>query len=148
MGMVMDQESIVYGCIKYFPAGNEQLYKHHYQHNCNVLKALPGSEGWPLISKDMFTLPDVVSMYDETQVIALGASYRGIEYEWEQWISSFEALLKKMYWVDATVHLETELSGQHRFSWEAGASCHEPSASPLSVRCEWEHEPAIQRTSY
>ena len=67
------------------------------------------------------------------------ASYRAVEYEWENWLRQFEALLKSMYWVSATVHLETELSGKHTFSWQADEG-HLPSDGELRMSCEWERE--------
>ena len=67
-------------------------------------------------------------------------SYRAVEYEWEHWIAKFERLLKRMYWVSAVVHLETELAGFHTFLWDSADDYHEPSDEPLRVRCEWSRE--------
>ena len=66
--------------------------------------------------------------------------HNSIEYEWERWISRFEAMLRSMYWSSATVHLETELSGKHTFSWESTGAGHNPSDSELKMVCEWERE--------
>ena len=62
-----------------------------------------------------------------------------VEYEWEAWLRQFETLLKSMYWVSATVHLETELSGKHTFSWQSDRG-HVPSDAELMMSCEWERE--------
>src|SRR5690606_41160973 len=69
------------------------------------------------------------------------------EYEWEQWVRKFEALLRNMYWANAVVHLETELAGHHTFIWESD-SCHEPSDEPLQVRCVWSREGALARACH
>ena len=63
-----------------------------------------------------------------------------VEYEWEHWLKQFETLLKGMYWVNATVHLETELSGKHTFHWQADSGSHAPSDAELRMSCEWERE--------
>jgi len=100
----------------------------------------------PFLCGDMFTLPgfDVFSGAYHTQLIHFGASYRAIEYEWERWMQKFEELLSKMYWVSATVHLETELSGKHTFYWEPTTrGCHVPNSGELRVKCEWEREAAF-----
>ncbi len=75
-----------------------------------------------------------------TEVLHFGASYQGIEYEWQHWLSQFESLLAKMYWVSVVVHLETELSGVHSFCWESTGDYHHPGAAVTNVRCEWVHE--------
>jgi hypothetical protein len=66
--------------------------------------------------------------------------YRGIEYEWAEWIKKFEALLKAMYWQSAVVHLETELTGLHTFTWETVDKNHIPGSDDFNIRCEWNHE--------
>ena len=59
-------------------------------------------------------------------------------------MQKFEELLKQMYWVSATVHLETELSGKHTFNWEPSTvGCHVPNSGELRVKCEWEREAAF-----
>jgi hypothetical protein len=141
----MNHESVVYGCIKDMAFGDDGGDSvSHREKNRQILMSLPGIEDWPLLSREMFSLP--VNMTDlneiRTDVMHFGSSYNGIEYEWQQWIDSFENMLKGMYWVSATVHLETELNGHHTFTWEAENSLHEPSDQDLSVRCEWSRESA------
>ena len=43
----------------------------------------------------------------------------------------------------ATVHLETELSGVHTFTWESRRNFHEPGSSEMYVRSSWQQEGAI-----
>lgn len=141
----MSQESVVYGCIKDLLIANEADSAHqHRQRNREVVMCLPSVEDWPLLSREMFALPvQGLELNDShTDVIHFGSSYKGVEYEWQTWINQFEAMLKQMYWVSATVHLETELSGTHTFSWEAEDYWHEPCNDELAVRCEWSREAA------
>ncbi|WNO07683.1 hypothetical protein [Teredinibacter sp. KSP-S5-2] len=136
----MDQESIVYGCIKDVAQfGNESQRK---QANRRAMLSLPTADEWPYLCQEMFALPRVESATDtyQTEVMHFGASYKAIEYEWEHWMKKFENLLDSMYWVSAVVHLETELSGTHTFVWESYNNGHEPGAGIQQVRCEWTHE--------
>jgi hypothetical protein len=142
----MDQESIVYGCIKDLafdvddPRGEQRRSV-----NREVMLALPSVDEWPVLSKEMFSIPGERARHQEyqTEVLHFGASYRAIEYEWDQWIARFEEMLGKMYWVSVTVHLETELHGVHTFNWESTGSCHEPNTGSLSMRCEWSREGSV-----
>ncbi len=139
----MSQESIVYGCIKDQLFANRPDDAHRRREiNRGALSALPSVDEWPLLSREMFALPTPVATLDavHTDVVPFGSSYVGVEYEWEQWIRSFEQLLQKMYWVSATVHLETEFNGVHTFTWESATGSHEPGGGPLSMRCEWTRE--------
>lgn len=137
----MDQESIVYGCIKDQP-GDEAERDRRYHANATAIAALPEDDGFPLLAREMFGSSgrDPFSGTYHTQVIHFGASYRAVEYEWEQWLARFEALLAKMYWISATVHLQTELSGNHTFIYQPKGGMHRPGDGPLAVRCEWEHD--------
>lgn len=141
----MQTESIVYGCIKHLPFGGLQNRKQSCFVNRRVVHQLPTADGWPFLCREMFAVPadDLMGGTFETQVIHFGMSYRGVEYEWRAWLDKFEALLKRMYWVSAIVHLETETAGVHTFGWEAASLCHEPGDAALQVRCEWSREAAI-----
>jgi hypothetical protein len=144
-----DQESIVYGVIRDIPAGGELEAYRRRRTNWSAIQELPSSldDDWPFLSREMFSMPgpDVYSGTYHTQLIHFAASYNSVEYEWERWISRFEAMLRSMYWLSATVHLETELSGKHTFSWESAGAGHNPSDSELKMVCEWERESAFSQ---
>jgi hypothetical protein len=129
-------ESVVYGCIKHITASDGLEHKHS---NRRALLGLPSVESWSLVNREMFALPelDCSNIETSTQVMHFGASYQGVEYEWKYWLEQFENLLRKMYWVSATVHLETELSGLHSFLFETCGNLHVPHQSEFNVRCEW-----------
>ncbi|MFZ5654121.1 MAG: hypothetical protein ACOY42_06950 [Pseudomonadota bacterium] len=136
----MDGEAVIYGCIKDCVTAADAL--RHLRANQEAIEALPAAETWPLIWREMFGTArgSLLLNGPHTEVVHFGAAYRGIEYEWELWMREFETLLERMYWVSATVHLETELSGTHAFHWESTGDCHRPGDGRLRVRCEWSRE--------
>ncbi len=140
-----DQESIVYGVIRHLPSANDPQAQYERGVNRGVIDALPSGQDAEnlLLMREMFAQSggDVFTGAYQTQLIHFAASFRGVEYEWETWISQFEELLKSMYWVGATVHLETELSGKHTFHWQSEPG-HVPSSEDLRMVCEWERESA------
>ncbi|MES2818036.1 MAG: hypothetical protein V4812_03520 [Pseudomonadota bacterium] len=137
----MESESIVYGCIRDWPSDNPDERRLHRASNMQVLQSLPSGEDWPFLGRQMFSCCAAAGegLY-QTQVIHFGASYRAVEYEWRLWIEAFEALLKRLYWAGAVVHLETELTGIHTFRWESEQGFHSPQEEGLRVRCAWERE--------
>ncbi|GAB1257377.1 hypothetical protein [Aurantivibrio plasticivorans] len=139
----MDQESIVYGCIK--DAGYYHNEPERRRVNRDAMLSLPHADEWPFLSQEMFSIPQVEGHYGQyqTEVMHFGASYKAVEYEWELWIKKFEELLKNMYWVSATVHLETELSGTHTFTWQSLKDSHTPGDPDMHVHCEWSQENAV-----
>lgn len=141
----MNQESVVYGCIKdILMSHNPDDAQEHRERNRLVMMSLPSIEEWPLLSREMFSMPVQVMDLEEahTDVMHFGISYKSVEYEWQSWLEKFEEVLKQMYWVSATVHLETEFNGTHTFTWDAEDCFHEPSSGQLAVRCEWSREAA------
>ncbi|VXB80137.1 hypothetical protein [Pseudomonas sp. 8O] len=141
----MESESIVYGCIRDWPSDDPELRRLRRETNHGVLAELPAGELWPFLGREMFSFCDLpgAGLY-QTQVIHFGASYGAIEYEWNLWIEAFEALLKRLYWASAVVHLETELNGTHTFRWESDSGFHSPQEGGLRVRCAWEREGALR----
>ena len=158
----MDQESIVYGCIKDTSHGSLHSDLERRQINRRAMLALPQADAWPFLCQEMFKIPLAITSNSssanhspngsfqragqnsyQTEVMPFGASYRAVEYEWSEWLAKFEGLLAAMYWSSAVVHLETELSGVHTFLWEATKGCHEPHSGEMRVRCEWVREQGL-----
>ncbi len=141
----MNQESIVYGCIKDLVFSGDEETRSRRDTNKRVMQSLPSSEDWPLLSREMFSVPpEAVELGStHTDVIHFGSSYKAIEHEWNEWIAQFERLLRNMYWVSATVHLETELNGVHTFVWETDDDFHAPNRGRMAMRCEWSHEATL-----
>lgn len=139
----MESESIVYGCIRDWPATEAGEGALRREINRQELRGLPERDGWSFLGREMFSFCEGEGLY-QTQVIHFGASYRSIEYEWNLWIEQFEALLKRLYWSSAVVHLETELNGVHTFRWESEQGMHSPQDGGLRVRCAWERESGLR----
>jgi hypothetical protein len=137
----VESESIVYGCIRDWPSDDPEQRRQRRETNHGVLAELPAGDLWPFLGREMFSFCDLpgAGLY-QTQVIHFGASYGAVEYEWNLWIEAFEALLKRLYWASAVVHLETELNGIHTFRWESDSGFHSPQEGALRVRCAWERE--------
>lgn len=126
----MESESIVYGCIRDWP-GDSMERRMRRAANRRVLDSLPGGEAWPFLGREMFSRCEQsgAGLY-QTQIIHFGASYQAIEYEWSLWVEQFEALLRRLYWASAVVHLETEVNGSHTFRWESSVASIPPGERP------------------
>lgn len=131
----MEYESLVYGCIIVTGANDTECIAT----NRDAMMSLPTEDEWSFLAQEMFSIPDE-SRASFSQVVHFGAAYRGIEYEWQRWIEQFEALLRRMYWVSAKVHLETVVSGTHTFTWESENEYHKPGTEDIRVQCEWSRE--------
>lgn len=140
----MESESIVYGCIRDWPSESSAESRLRRQINSQVLAELPAGDAWSFLGREMFAscVQPSAGLY-QTQVIHFGASYRSVEYEWSLWVEQFEALLKRLYWTSAVVHLETELSGTHTFRWETDSGSHSPHQRDLRMRCAWERDGGV-----
>ncbi|MFT6552510.1 MAG: hypothetical protein ACJA1I_002565 [Zhongshania marina] len=142
----MAQESVVYGCITdMLFARSKADVAERRDNNQLVTASLPASEDWPLLCREMFSAPrPAIDFGDcQTDVIHFGSSYKAIEHEWDEWIKQFEKMLHKMYWVTATVHLQTAYNGTHTFVWQAEDECHVPGQGAGRLRCEWVREDAL-----
>ena len=142
----MAQESVVYGCITdMLFARSKADVAERRDNNQLVTASLPASEDWPLLCKEMFSSPQraVDLGACQTDVIHFGSSYKGVEHEWSTWLKEFEALLDKMFWASATVHLQTAFSGSHTFVWQAEDEVHHPGGAAGRLRCEWIKEDSL-----
>lgn len=86
--------------------------------NDEALSALPQEDAWPFLSRSMFALTPASQSYD-CRLIHFAASMKGAEEAWSEWLAKFEALLRRMSWVTADVHLRTEHFGDHSYWWAA-----------------------------
>lgn len=142
----MDLESFVYGCIKDRVSPSDVNLRQRRCINKAAILSLPRRDTWPYLSADIFSSSgeDELAGTFYSQIIHFGASYHAVEQSWGQWIDKFEELLQKMYWSSVVVHLETEQSGNHIFTWESSSGhYHEPNTGSLELHREWVREGSL-----
>lgn len=130
----MSQQSIIYGYIQ----GAEWMASDpHKLHRLNrkVLESLPADDPFPPLTRGMFAAPDDDPRHGayRSQVIHFGASLKEAEPDWRKWLEKFEALLRRLYWFNASVHLRSELVGDQQYDWtvDAGQIVHFFSDPPV-----------------
>ena len=120
----MGHESFVYGLI----AGADRN-PNEARANAAVIAGLPESDAWPFLTRVMFTIPPetVVGGHYRSQAIHFGASYKSVEWEWAEWLEKFEALLVRLVWKQAWVHLRADCVGDYDYRYALiDYSCHRP----------------------
>lgn len=129
----MSEFDQLYGCI--FAGGllHSPIAEQLYLHNKDIITQLPRTPHFdgPLIIRQMFSvpipsnfpygegIPRSVRGFHGYQMIHFAASYNNITYTWERWLIEFEAILKRLYWHKATIHLLTEMRGDFTYQWKA-----------------------------
>lgn len=112
----MAHEALVYGCICAPAWKTDDFYQLH-RLNKTVLQSLPENDTtFPCINRSMFSIPNEQGIYHQ-QVIAFGASYRNLEYEWHIWLDKFESILRTLYWWDIRLVTEFEIMGTYTYHW-------------------------------
>ncbi|RQH12615.1 hypothetical protein [Okeania hirsuta] len=118
----MGMTSIIYGVIEEYGLNLKKL-EEVYAHNEGIISALPTSDSWPPLSKEMFSITKNDSELKGPnleywgRMIHFAACLKSVEYEWREWKEKFEDLLLQMYWTQAHVHVKTEYSDIISFSW-------------------------------
>lgn len=137
----MGHQTIIYGQI----SGATWKYEDHdklHRLNTEVINALPDMDAeFPFLNRSMFAIPNEQGTYGE-QVIAFGASYKSLEYEWHSWLHKFESLLQKLYWVDVIIHAEFEVMGNFTYKWFVNHELIRPNwhQEPLQPIADWQFE--------
>jgi hypothetical protein len=121
--------SIIFGYIEGSPYYTEypKAYRTLQEHNTKVIHSLPEKDSYPALSMGMFHTPDLNNgtVVFRHQVITFGSSISGIEFgDIPEWIEKFEALLARLFWYEAEVHIKTDIRGILRLSWKADDSIH------------------------
>ncbi|GAA5162165.1 hypothetical protein [Viridibacterium curvum] len=75
-----------------------------------------------------------VNLAYEYRVLHFGASYKEIEFEWDEWLQKFERFLSTLLGVTAIVHMESDHFGNHAYEWVC-----QPPAEPLPPMA-WEFQ--------
>ena len=106
----MGETSIVFGRISTY--GKEEI-----EHNVNVVSKLPSEkEGYSMFTNEMFNRNTLNGKMNYT--FGFARSYKNIEHNWENWITEFEQLIRKLKWETINVILETEIFGTHQYFWQ------------------------------
>jgi hypothetical protein len=135
----MGHESIVYGYIEGSTYRSDEFRKLQ-RLNRAVIASLPVSDEWPFLTRQLFFVPgeDYQDGTYRSQVIHFGGSFKEIEYDWEKWLTKFERLLARLYWLRTRVHLDTELGGTHSYNWVADRTAIEGFAlEPPTPTANW-----------
>jgi len=69
----------------------------------------------------MFTAPgdEPIDGTYQSQPIHFGATFKQIEWYWDEWLAKFENLLVRLFWDDVYLHLKTELVGHYDYHYKA-----------------------------
>jgi hypothetical protein len=106
----MGHESLIYGVIVgtmwKLPDSSQMLQELNRQ----VIESLPETDEWPFLTRAMFAIAgdDVRTGTYKSQPIHFGATLKGLEWEWHEWLPKFEAVLQRLYWDETYLHLRTE----------------------------------------
>ena len=119
----MSKQSIIYGYIQGAEWMSSDVHRLH-RLNREIIAALPETDAFPHLTRGMFAVPgeDLQQAGSKLQIIHFGASMYEVEIEWRKWLEKFEALLKKLYWFNATVHLRAEILGDFQYDWTVDAN--------------------------
>jgi hypothetical protein len=119
----MTQQSIIYGYVQGAEWMSSDLRKLH-RLNRDVINSLPENDEFPYLTRAMFCIPGDEPKQGtyRSQIIHFAASMKEVELEWKKWLEKFEALLRKLYWFDAVVHLRAEVLGDHDYEWTVEAN--------------------------
>ena len=118
----MAQQSIIYGYIQGAEWMSSDFHRLH-RLNRQVIAALPATDAFPPLTRGMFAAADDPPPGAHlSQVIHFGAAVTEIEREWRKWLEKFEALLHRLYWFNAVVHLRTDTVGDYEYEWTVDAN--------------------------
>ncbi len=92
------------------------------RHNDTVLGALPDRDEWPPICRPMFAWPTLddpmIGMIAfRARLFHFAACQNQLDRYLSEWLEKFEGLLRRLYWEDAFVRVETGYIGTHEFRW-------------------------------
>lgn len=116
----MSHETIIYGCIL-APAIRSHVHAHLLE-NINIINNLPLEDVYPPLTRNMFHI--ISNLQDkaqfDSQLIKIGASIKEFEgTDWEEWLTKFQNLLRKLFWSSVHLQVITELGGSFEYKWSA-----------------------------
>jgi hypothetical protein len=91
------------------------------RHNVRVLQHLPREDKWPALIRPMFGITGPTARegaYDH-DLVHYGVTLKGMDdADAINWIAKFEALLSRLYWFEAVMHVNW-IFGPRTFRWVA-----------------------------
>ena len=116
----MGQVSVVYGVI----LGLEwKIADRGYLQRLNqtAIEQLPKTDDWPFLTRSLFSIAGDTpeTGHYRRQCIHFGASFKGLEWEWDRWLVKFESLLSQLFWDEVLLHLYTEAVGHYDYQYKA-----------------------------
>jgi hypothetical protein len=110
----------LYGCIVEYGLGPHKLNDQVRRHNEFVIQNIESSQH-VYFNKDMFFINAAADSYCG-RLIHFGGNSRDWmafdgEKSWKIWVSEFETLLTRLYWLQADVHFKPEYGSVQSFFW-------------------------------
>jgi hypothetical protein len=138
----MGEVTVLHGCI-YGAQGSSAGTAHWtglFRRNLAAIAELPlPGEGLPLTAS-MFTVPmDWGSRtFWRHQPIHFAGSFNNVDFDgdWPEWVDRFEALLRRMFWLKAHLHVDSELLGERHYVWRMTSG--DPYADPPTPVTAWD----------
>jgi hypothetical protein len=120
LSFCMGMETVLLGYISEAWFGEPQKHRLVRRWNRKVIRGLPPLDSWPPLSRGMFTFSGASGVRGGYlgSIIYFGGRYKAIEWEWDEWLAKYEALLTRLYWTESVVYLDMEAAGSSRFKWE------------------------------
>jgi hypothetical protein len=116
----MSEEATLYGCIIGTHGTTADWYG-LYPLNKAAIDALPEEDDWPPLVRSLFAVPMDYerpgTAFYRSQMIHFGASFNHFSEFWHLWLAKFEALLRRLYWWEAYLHLDMEIHGRFEYRW-------------------------------
>jgi hypothetical protein len=110
----------LYGCIVEYALGPEDLNDSIRKHNETVIQHIKNSQQ-VLFEKEMFFINSAADNYGGRLIHFGGNSRDWMANDpvksWKLWLSEFEGLLTKLYWLEADVHFKPEYASVQSFFW-------------------------------
>ncbi|MCU0706267.1 MAG: hypothetical protein MUF18_20075 [Fimbriiglobus sp.] len=109
----MGSDAIIYGMIQGCGVGSRLGdRKRFYRHNRSVLADLPTTDAYPPLVRDMFAVTFGPMLTWKVHAIHFGWATKNFAEDWPEWEAKFHALLRRLVWFSATVHVDCEYDGK------------------------------------
>jgi len=109
----MGSDATIYGVIEGCGYGSRpDARKRFYRHNRAVLSQLPATDVYPPLVRGMFAVTFGPMLTHKVHAIHFGWATKNFAEDWPEWESKFHALLRRLVWFSATIHVSAEYDGK------------------------------------